>query len=906
MPESSARGSLNPRADVVVVGLDSASATLETCGGKGINLVRLRRCGFPVPPGFIVVTEAYRRFVADNDLDGVLADTIAGLDASDPAALEVASSLIREAFAAGTVPDDVDRAFRTAWAQAFPADAAVAVRSSATAEDLPDLSFAGQQDTFLNVVGIDGGLLAVVECWASLWTARAIGYRLRNHIVDEGLALAVVVQELVPAEVSGVLFTANPVTGTRDEVVIDATWGLGEALVSGRVEPDHFVVAASGTVTATIGAKAVATVPVAGGGVETEPGPADERPTLTSARARELARLGRAVAEHFGSPQDIEWAIADDTIHLLQSRAITSLFPVPGDDPDALYFSFGTVQGMLQPITPLGRDAIRLILSGVTDLVGDRFDLGTAGNLLPAGERLWIRVDKLLRHPLGGRMLPRALPMLEPSIGAIIEEYMTTRGLAPRPGPPGPATLRGIAKVAGAVLPQVPRAIIDPAGRRATFDDDVRAFVAEASRRLSDASANPDPWRRLSARLRTTRAALDAAFPVLLRRFAAIMGPGMAMLARVQRMAAAGGDRGRVLAMEVLRGLPGNVTTEMDLALWQTACTIGADAASAEAFTTLDAQALAERLTSGQLPETARDAVGAFLARYGMRGVGEIDLGRPRWRENPVDVLRTLQSYLRITDPEQAPDAVFARGRQSAEAATEELAALLGEPRRVRFLVGRMRSLIGARETPKFTMVQVFGVIREGLLASGADLVALGVLDHSDDVFFLHLDELERLPNESTVPWREVVAARRQVADRERRRRQVPRMIAGDGHAFYEGVGHSGTGLGGSPVSPGVAEGPVRVVFDPQATQLLPGEILVCPGTDPAWTPLFLTAGGLITEVGGMMTHGSVVAREYGIPAVVGVHEATTRLHTGQRIRLDGGTGAIQILDDASPETSAG
>ena len=899
MPESSARGSLNPRAHALVVGLDSASATFESCGGKGINLVRLRRGGFPVPPGFIVVTDAYRRFVAANHLAKPIADAVAGLDPSDPAALEAASSRIREVFVAGEVPDDVSGAVRTAWAQVFPADAAVAVRSSATAEDLPDLSFAGQQDTFLNVVGINGGLRAVVECWASLWTARAIGYRLRNDIPDEGLALAVVVQELVPAEASGVLFTANPVTGVRDEVVIDATWGLGEALVSGQVEPDHFVVDGAGHVTATLGAKAVATTPLAGGGVETRPSPADERPTLTTARAGELARLGRAVAEHFGSPQDIEWAIADGTVQLLQSRAITSLFPVPGDDPDALYFSFGAVQGMLQPITPLGRDAIGFMLSGVTALVGKRFDLAAAGLLLPAGERLWIRVDRVLRHPIGGRILPRALPLVEPGAAAVVAEYLADRGLRPRPGPPSAATLRGLASIAGVVLPHVPRSLFDPAGRRRAFDADMLAFVEEAARRQATASAVRDPWRRFAARLRTMQETLAGAFPALLRCFAPIMLPAMAMLTRLQDKAAAGGDRGRVLAMEVLRGLPGNVTTQMDLALWEAASAIRDDAAAAKAFGTLTADVLAERLASGELPGAARAAVEGFLTRYGMRGVGEIDLGQARWRENPVDVLHTLQSYLRITDPELAPDAVFARGRQAAEAATEELAVLLGNARLVRFQVSRLRSLIGARETPKFTMVQLLGLVREGLLASGADLVALGVLDRADDVFHLHFDELGRLASEPSVPWREVVTARRQVAERERRRRQVPRMIAGDGHAYYEGVGHSGAGLGGSPVSPGVAEGPVRVVFDPQATQLLPGEILVCPGTDPAWTPLFLTAGGLVTEVGGMMTHGSVVAREYGIPAVVGVHEATTRLHTGQRIRLDGGTGAIELLDDA-------
>ena len=883
----------------VIWSLDAPGATLEACGGKGLNLVRLTRAGFRVPSGFVVATDAYRQFVAAHGLGSVIEDALAGVNGADAGGLEAASAGIRGAFAAHGVPDATADAVRVAWQRVFEPDAAVAVRSSATAEDLPDLSFAGQQDTFLNVVGVDAALEAVVSCWSSLWTARAIGYRLRNGIPQGDVALAVVVQRLVPSEVSGVLFTANPLTGVRGEVVIDATWGLGEALVSGQVEPDHFVVeAASGRITRTLGAKAVATVAIPGGGVRTGPRQVADRPALTDAQVLELAELGRAVAGEYGLPQDLEWAIADGVIHLVQARPITSLYPVPDGDRGALWFSFGAVQGMLQPMTPLGRDAIRLMLSGVTELVGPRVDLGALGYLRPAGERLWIRVDRVLQHPIGGRLLPRVLPALEPSVAAILEGLAGDPRVTLRRGVPGAGTVRGLARFVGTVLPRVPGAVLDPVRRRRGFETLVAGLVLAAVRRESEAATAADPWARLTVRLHAMRATLGSTFPVLLRNFVPIMGPAMALLVRLSAEASESGDRARVLAMEVLRGLPGNVTTAMDLALWSAAARIQSDPGSLRAFSELDATVLAEQYAAGDLPDVAQREVADFLARYGMRGVGEIDLGRPRWRENPIDVMRTLQSYVQITDPELAPDAVFARGRQAAERATEELAALLGRRRGVRFAVGRLRNLLGARETPKFTMVQLLGVVREGLLASGRELVALGVLEQADDVFFLHLDELERLASEPAEPWQGVVVARRRVADRERQRRQVPRMMAGDGRSFYEGLGSSDAAIVGSPVSPGIAEGTVRVVFDPQATHLLPGEILVCPGTDPAWTPLFLSAGGLVTEVGGMMTHGSVVAREYGIPAVVGVHEATTRLRTGQRIRLDGMSGAIEILGD--------
>jgi pyruvate,water dikinase len=293
------------------------------------------------------------------------------------------------------------------------------------------------------------------------------------------------------------------------------------------------------------------------------------------------------------------------------------------------------------------------------------------------------------------------------------------------------------------------------------------------------------------------------------------------------------------------------------------------------------------------------------MDRYGMRGVGEIDFGQPRWREDPTPVMQTLQSYLQI-DQDSAPNVVFLRGQQAAEKAIEDLAQKVRRQRGgwlkeklVRGAARRVRVLMGVRESPKFFAIRVMGIARRELLKTGRDFAEAGMIDRADDLSFLKFSELEALSRNEPRDWKALVASRRAIYERETRRRQVPRLLASDGRAFYEGVGAStdtGDVISGSPVSPGVVEGIVHVVLSPHETQLAPGEILVCPGTDPAWTPLFLAAGGLITEVGGMMTHGSVVAREYGIPAVVGVHQATTRLKDGQRIRVDGTAGKIVIL----------
>lgn len=391
--------------------------------------------------------------------------------------------------------------------------------------------------------------------------------------------------------------------------------------------------------------------------------------------------------------------------------------------------------------------------------------------------------------------------------------------------------------------------------------------------------------------------------------FAAVIA-GMIPLAILNRLAShldLPEQERKTLPLEITRGLPHNVTTEMDLALWDVARAIMADEPSASRFQGASASDLAAAYVTAGLPHAAQEAITHFLIRYGMRGPGEIDLGRPRWCEDPTHIMQTLQSYIRIEDVDQVPDAVFRRGAQAASSASDKLASLLQATRGgwfkakvARWASRRVRALAGLRESPKFYVMRMMGIIRQGLLASGRDLVAAGVLREPEDLFFLRLSELEALSSGESCDWAGRIAERQANHRREKMRRQIPRLLLSNGRAYYEGLRTLDSDgeevIAGSPVSPGMVEGTVRVVLDPQTAQLNPGEILVCPGTDPAWTPLFLVAGGLVTEVGGLITHGSVVAREYGIPAVVGVHEATRRLRTGQRIHLDGNAGRIILL----------
>ena len=885
--------------------LDAPRAILATWGGKGLNLSRLIRAGFPVPPGFLLTTAAYRSFVIANGLQRNIDAAIAGVAADDPAAFQQASTTIREAFDRGTMPAALVKTVTDTYAGLQ--QEAVAVRSSATAEDLPDLSFAGQQDTFLNVVGTEALLVAIVQCWSSLWTARAIGYRLRNHIPHHGLGLAVIVQEMVASEVSGVLFTANPLTGQRNQLVIDATLGLGEALVSGLVEPDQYVLDGETMqiVGKKLGAKATRIDAVATGGVRTVQQDHSRQQALSDTEILQLAAWGQGVAQYYDNqPQDIEWAFADNQFIILQARPITSLFPLPPSLPSHplhVLASFGAFQGMLDPITPLGQDTLFRFLVSFLSSAGARIDVQQQNFLLTAGERIFIDVSGLLRHKLGRKVLRGVLGAVEPSIGAALQPLLDHPDLAVQEGRPRPATVLRLLRRFLPIVGRFALSMIMPECNRQQIQDLIATTIRQMRRQMAGETD-------LQTHLQNTDSIFeqmpDYVLPRLLPRLSAAMA-SLNFLLRLSRQAT-GSDQ---LALKITRGLPHNVTTEMDLALWRTAQRLRALPDFAPHQDT-SAPTLTRRYVERQLPAPVLAVVDDFMATYGVRGLAEIDMGRPRWSEDPTPVFQALQSYLSIDDPAQAPDAVFARGAAGAEAAIGELAAAVRTLPRgrlkaalVRFLGSRVRALAGLRETPKWTIINFFSTVRVALLQDGAALAEAGVLQSTEDIFFLHFDELQTLAAGQHEGWQVVVAERRAAYAREMSRGRVPRLLLSDGRAFYEGLGAHSDSEGviwGSPVSPGVAEGRVRVVLNPHEANLQAGEIMVCPGTDPSWTPLFLAAAGLVMEVGGLMTHGSVVAREYGIPAVVGVHQATRRLTTGQRIRLDGATGEIQILETVS------
>lgn len=877
-----------------------ASASLATMGGKALNLGRLIRADFPVPPGFCLTTAAYRK-AAPPDLDGIAArldggESLAGTERSDGGRglpdddRDALARRAREAMLAAPVPPDVEAAIRDAYAAM--GSGPVAVRSSATAEDLPFASFAGQQDSFMDVDGADAVVEAVRRCWASLWTDRAVAYRSTNGISHREVGLAVVIQRMVDAATAGVLFTANPVTGTRTQTVINASSGPGQQVVSGAVNPDHFVVeTASGRILLQ---------------------PQDGAPSLTKAQLRELTSLGDAAQRLFGAPQDVEWVIdAGGKAWLTQSRPITTLYPLPDDDPfngpagtgsgadNRVYLCGTLLQGLTRPITPMGLHVLALMRGN---------NKGPWKTVNP-GLRMYVDLTPILRNQSGREVLAKVLPLADGRSAAILPALLDDprfsvarppRSKSGRKGSTAPARtqpkgaegIQGLGVFLG-IIPGMVRALLWP-------DRELRR-ARRYQDRLAARLALPLP-ATAARRLQHTEDILATSVNGLIQASLPAPALGYLLLAAARRLL-----RGITEPREleaVLRGLPHNVTTIMDLELWHLAVSLGGDPEARRAFSELKPGELAARYRAGTLPAAAQSGLQAFLSQYGHRAVAEIDLGMPRWSEEPDHIVGMISNYLRVGDPELGPDRQFARAAEHAEARISELVERAGTRSRLRgrlvaFCLHRTRQLAGLRELPKFCVVLVLAEMRRQLAEIGAELAQNGAIGAPGDVFFLDFDELH--VGLRGADLKGIVARRSGLYDVELRRRRIPRLLLSDGTDLEAAVMAASIRpqpaaadcLAGTPASAGIATGKVRVIMDPVGARLEPGEILVVPSTDPGWTPLFMTAGALVMEMGGVVSHGAVVAREYGIPAVVGVMDATAALHDGQSITVDGAAGTV-------------
>lgn len=865
---------------------------LPLVGGKGANLGEMAAAGFPVPPGFCITTAAFRSFIsAVPGEKQIYARLNSAVDLED---VRKAGRYVREILLDTPIPDDVSLAVVHAWKETGIHEA-YAVRSSATAEDLSGASFAGQQDTYLNVIGKDKLMDGVRRCWVSLFNDRAIIYRRQNNFSHEDVALSVVVQQMVMAEKSGIMFTADPLTGHRHTLAIDASFGLGEALVSGAVTPDSYRVDKRNrsVINSRISEKLIAVFPEKEGGIRQEQLSLEQQNqiVLSNNEILALTEMGCQVESHYDSPQDIEWAVSGGNIYLLQSRPITSLYPVDKlaspDNSLHIFFSLGHQQNMTRAMAPLSLSLFPILLP--VKLNSD----GLNPYLKFSGGRIFVDATQALRHPLWRRVLFGMLSQFD-----ILAPRAFKLAMA-RPEFKGPhgihlsfKAIKFIFWILARVLKVLWRRNLK--GFTCQINERIDTFITETASSLEDYSPGQKQVQAIFD-------VIQDAFPFFLNWVPeAAAGNIAARLLSKTAKRRLSPDKVEALTL----GIPGNVVTEMNLALGDLADLAKQSPGLAEWFTHLDKDVFfwldkAEKI-DGSAPFF--NAWRGFLDRYGSRGPSEIDIMMPRWNENPLPVLKVIGGNILKKESSRS---LFDSQAAKREEVFMELLETVGHGLFGKLRVWKIKRLYhvltetgGMREHHKFVMIRLLWVVKQILKKNAQRLVQDGKLTGKDDIWFLTFRELLEIWNDTSTNWDELINKRKD--DLNNFQKLTPPMILtsdGETPIVRHQVDEAPPGaLLGNPVSPGVAEGIAHVILDPLTETLQPGEILVAPFTDPGWTPLFINAAGLVMNIGGELAHGSVIAREYAIPAVVGVHQATVEIETGQRIRVDGNRGIVEIL----------
>jgi pyruvate,water dikinase len=859
-----------------VLGLEEIDKTqVALVGGKGAHLGELSRIeGIRVPAGFCVTTDAFRRIMTTVPWIDDQVDRLSRLDPDDREAIRTLSAEIRRTLEGIAIPDDLAAAITRSVAR-LGEQAAHAVRSSATAEDLPTASFAGQQDTYLNVIGSAAVLQHVSRCWASLFTERAVTYRLRNGFDHRKAHMAVVVQQMVFPQAAGILFTADPVTSNRKVAYVEASLGLGEALVAGLVNADVYKVRDGEVVAKAVATKQLTIHASPAGGTQ-EPAIEPERqeqPALTDAQIVQLAQLGRRIEAHFGHPQDIEWCLVDDGFQIVQSRPITTLFPIPaaGDRENHVYVSVGHQQMMTDAMKPLGLSL---------------WQLTTLRPMSEAGGRLFVDVAQALGSPTSRAGLLEVLGRSDPLIGDALQTILERGDFIPTLADEGPGvTLGGGAPAPIETDPAIVTELIERTEASiATLEGDIRTKSGSAL--LDFILADVQELKRIlfdPQSLQVIRAAMEATW-WLNEQVQAWLGEKDA-------------------ADTLTQSVPNNVTSEMGLALLDVADVIRPHPDVVAFLQHVEDESFLDELPTLEGGLAARDAIQAYLDKYGMRCVGEIDITRPRWSERPTMLVPMLLGNIKNFEP-GAGERRFEHGQLEAWKKEQEVLARLlalpdGERKadETKRMIDRVRTFSGYREYPKYGMVSRYFIYKRALLEEAERLVQAHVLREKEDIFYLTFQELHDVVRTHQVD--DHLIRQRKDAFRSYQALTPPRVLTSDGEVVagtYPRVDVPAGALVGLPVSAGTIEGRARVILDMAEADLEAGDILVTAYTDPSWTPVFVAIKGLVTEVGGLMTHGAVIAREYGLPAVVGVEHATRLIRDGERIRVHGTDGYIEIL----------
>ncbi|AZH29633.1 phosphoenolpyruvate synthase [Paenibacillus sp. M-152] len=853
-------------------------------GGKGLHLGALTKMeGIQVPEGFCVTTLGYQKAIEQNEIVHAFLDQLATLKVEDREQIDDISKKIRQAIMEVAIPSDVVKAVAHYLSQ-FGDEYAYAVRSSATAEDLPHASFAGQQDTYLNIIGKESILEHIRKCWASLFTERAVIYRMLNGFDHSQVYLSVIVQRMVFPQASGILFTADPINGNRKLLSIDASIGLGEALVSGLVSADCYQVQNGVIVSKRIETKKMAIYGRKEGGTETKQLNPDQQKTqtLTDQQILQLARIGRQIEEHFGCPQDIEWCLADDIFYIVQSRPITTLYPIPeaNDQENHVYVSVGHQQMMTDPIKPLGISV--WMLTGATPM----FKTG--------GGRLFVDITMGLASPDGRQNLLDVLghsdPLIKDALITIIERGDFIKLDPSDKSEPGPVkSHKGMSSAD----------ILAEAGNDPAI---VADLIKSSETSLSALKHNTQ-----------TKSGLDVLDCILedmqqrrqrasdLKNLSVIMSAIHASAWINEKMDEWLGEKN--VADTLSLSVPNNVTSEMGMELLDVADVIRPYPKIIEYLQQVKDDNFLEELVQFEGGQQVRDVITAYLDKYGMRCAGEIDITRTRWSEKPNILVPMILSNIKNLEP-GASKRKFEQGRQEAMKKEQDLLARLkqlpdGEQKaeETKQMIDQIRNFIGYREYPKYDIVSRYFIYKQALLKEAERLVQANVLHEKEDIYYLAFEELQETIRTNKLDYQ--VIDKRKDEYRLYEKLTPPRVITSDGEIItgqYKRENIPAKAIVGLAVSSGVVEGRARVLLNIEGADLEDGDILVTAFTDPSWTPLFLSIKGLVTEVGGLMTHGAVIAREYGLPAVVGVENATKLIKDGQRIRVHGTEGYIEFL----------
>lgn len=842
-------------------------ADFELVGGKGYNLSKMYRHGLNVPNGFVITTAVYDQFVAQNGL----VETIDTVLASDQPTKEK-SRLIKDHFRQYELSSNLETAILDAFNQF--SRARVAVRSSATVEDLPGMSFAGQYSSYLNVMAQD--LIAkVLLCWQSLWNVRAIDYRLKHNIHSQ-FSHAVVVQEMIDATVAGVIFTANPLNGIRDEILVNSAFGLGEAIVSGQVNPDQYRIdKENGRILAQEIAKKEIMCQYAQDGIESVPVAAAKQTqsSLSAAQLQTITSEAKKVQAYFGTPQDIEFAFDKDReFYLLQSREITSLFPIDAFDQDdklRAYICANTVfLGMKEPFTPLGYDIFSEMFPTIINIMTAQKEPIDNSFVKQAAGRIYIDMTYLFSKNFIGRQFGKALSgndlPLEDTVNKVIDDHgkqFSHQGFKFK-------IPWGVFKYGFNMMG--PYREISKIPVAARYD----AMKKLGEDLYQESKAKAATLTTVDERIAFSQSALVEAFKLSQKQ--ALYCASFANMPKVEKkINKLYGDKFNTHLINL--AFPDCITVELGMEL----------------------NYLARFFAEAQIEPTAdHPKMVEFLNKFGHRSSIELDFGVKRWSEDPSYVLNLIKSYM--------VDDMYARNIAEHEETTQQIDQLIedlyqtmkvdkGERKahKLKQQIEEVRIAAGMREYPKFNIVQMLALARTVMLEVGQQYQQEGLIDTARDIFFLRVADIRTKKD-----LRELVAKNKAAYEKEMARTNIPRIVLNTGETYYSAqkIDPNSNVLQGMPLSPGTYEGKIRVVFDPNNSQLQEGEILVTESTNPAWTPLFIAAKGLIMEYGGPVSHGGIVAREYGIPAVVGISSATERLRDGQMVRVNGETGTVEIL----------